>query len=149
MAHEKVNIRKAMDEIAQSERKLSETRKRHQCFCPHTKKGNLELVRTNDPNGLHICKMCQKKIGFRKIEEDELMKAIDVVDRVIDYIKITLDTEDDKDAALLEKLGKAQYRVCHMLPTYYRNARKSSSKRKKNRYSSEGGQSNWGKASIV
>ena len=115
-------IKKQMDAINKQERDLRNVREVMMCDCCHTRSGDLNIVpKQNRQNGelLYLCKECTKDLNLKKIEENEARSAIDIVDRMCDVIKISLDTSREDEAKMAKKLSKVQYRVRNDLLKLY------------------------------
>lgn len=104
---------------------------KNQCDCVHTRKGELEIrpsEKKRDSLLMYVCRLCEKDLCLNKIEEHDLDQAITIIDRAIDTIKMHLDMEKAKDAAIAERLAECQFRVRNQVKKAYMatlsNARK-------------------------
>lgn len=142
------NIRKEIEDVTKQERTLDKIKETLKCQCTHTKKGDFTLVRKSGEERKWICKQCQKIIAIERIDENELQKAIDIIDNAIDVIKLSTDTGRDDDAKVVEKVGKMQYRLRNEILPFYKAAvqkNKGGQRRDKEQSSNSG----WNKPNII
>lgn len=123
---------------------------KNQCDCVHTRKGELEIrpsEKKRDGLLLYVCRLCEKDLCLNKIEEADLDQAIAIVDRAIDTIKMHLDLDRPKDAAIAERMAECQFRVRNQLKKAYQATLKNGRKGGKGngRRSSEDRDSAWAK----
>lgn len=160
------NIKKRIKLIDEQELQLRKGKEKSRCECPHTDRGELDVV----PNGKgplqYKCKSCTKDINFKKIPENTevrdgnnnevrdvkvtvgLFDACDTIDNAIDTIKITLDLQNEKDKELLGELAVLQYRIRNQVTKLYGKAlKKNQTDRKKNR--SDYNDSSWSKPQMT
>lgn len=120
-----LNTKKTIDAITKQEHSLKALREQTKARCPHTKRGDLDIVPAHNrkPGDLtYLCRCCQKDLDLKKIPEDELRAACDTVDRAIDVIKISLNLESDEDRQILKRMSKVQFRVRNELVRAYGKA---------------------------
>ena len=92
---------------------------KNQCDCVHTRKGELEIrpsEKKRDGLLLYVCRLCEKDLCLNKIEESDLDQAIAIIDRAIDTIKMHLDLDKAKDAAIAERMAECQFRIRNQVP---------------------------------
>lgn len=122
---------------------------KNQCDCAHTRKGELEIrpsEKKRDGLLLYVCRLCKKDLCLNKIEEADLDQAIAIVDRAIDTIKMHLDLDKPKDAAIAERMAECQFRVRNQLKKAYQASLSNGRKGGRNgRRGSEDRDSAWAK----
>ncbi len=124
-------IKRQVDAIDKQMTKLAKMKKQLQAKCTHTVRGDLDIApdRNYKEGSLHfICRQCQKTLDLTRLQDEELEKACNTVDRAIDTIKIALDPNREDDYETLKKMARTQHRVRTMVKPYYdatlkRNAR--------------------------
>ena len=104
---------------------------KNQCDFVHTRKGELEIrpsEKKRDGLLLYVCRLCEKDLCLNEIEESDLEQAIAIIDRAIDTIKMHLDLDKAKDAAIAERMAECQFRIRNQVKKAYMatlsNARK-------------------------
>lgn len=125
-----LNIKKQAAAIRNQQDKLAKMADALKSKCTHTVRGDLDIVpdQSFKSGSLHfICRQCQKRLDLNKIQEDELKKACDVIDRAIDTIKITIDPNREDDFKILRKMARVQHRVRTIVVPYYNAALKKNS----------------------
>ena len=142
-----LNTKKQIDAINKQENSLKALREQAKARCPHTKRGDLDIVPAHNrkPGDLtYVCRCCQKDLDLKKISEQDLRDACDTIDRAIDVIKISLNLESDDDRQKLKRLSKVQFRVRNELVRSYGEALKGKNKgRRGNRGKGGNGGSAW------
>lgn len=146
-------IRKRTDAVIKNERNLFKVKEDLKAQCTHTIHGEPSFIPSNEPKveGLHkyICKQCQKVITITSIDEEELQKACDLIDRAIDIIKITASSSsanNEDDAEVMHKLAKMQYRIRNdLMPTYKAALKKSNNRANKHNNNNNNSESSWGR----
>jgi len=127
---------------------------KNQCDCVHTRKGELEIRPSEKKKAgelLYVCRLCKKDLCLNKIEEVDLDQAITIIDRAIDTIKMHLDLDKAKDAAIAERMAECQFRVRNQVKKAYMATLKNGGRKgtKGNgRHGSEERDSSWGKAVV-
>lgn len=146
------SIKKQMDAIDRQEKDLRNVREVIKSECSHTKNGDLDIVpKQNRQNGelKYICRKCKKELDLKKIDEDTLTNACDIIDRAIDVIKLSLDTNREDEEKILRKMAKTQYRVRNDIKKFYaaslKKNRNGSGKNNRNDTNSGGA---WNKPTI-
>lgn len=75
---------------------MSKLTEKAMCKCTHTEKWDIKLKpapRGEHESGLHlryICTICGKEVSIKNISDEKIDEAIDVIDQVIDQIKLGL-----------------------------------------------------------
>lgn len=142
------NIKKEVEDVSKQERVLDKIKETLKCQCTHKKKDDYTLVRKSGDDNKWICKQCQKVISIKKIEENELQKAIDVIDNVIDVIKLSADSSREDDEKIIDKMGKLQYRLRNeVLPFYKASIQKNTGGQRRDRSSQTS--SSWNKPNML
>ena len=59
----------------------------------------------------YICRLCGKKIDISRISDEDIERAIDVIDRQMDISKMALNLDIEKVGKMKKTLGKLQYKV--------------------------------------
>lgn len=113
------NIKKEVDQVTKQERELGLLRENLKCTCVHTKKGDLTLVRVPEDASKYRCKQCQKVIKISRLDDKEIQDAIDVLDRMVDTIKLSSDVNREDDAKMVKKLAKFQFRLRNEIMPFY------------------------------
>lgn len=144
------NIKKETELVDKQEKQLKAVREHLKAQCSHTKNGEPDIVPSSDrePGQLkYICRRCRKELNLRKIDDEEIRKAVNIIDNVIDTIKITLNLDREDEKKILKRLSKTQYRLRNEIIALYgaslKRNRSGSGKR-----SSVGNDSVWGKPQI-
>ncbi len=121
--------RKAIDKV---QRKLY-------CDCNHKDiNGQYALIPPQGPDApksrsgmpLYRCKMCKKLLDLSTVSEDELNKALEVLDRIADLAKMKLEFNSEEELKLFKTITKRQYQVGTLYPDLYTAIRKSGKKNK-------------------
>ena len=145
------DIQKKVDAVLKNERSLAKVKEEAKAQCTHTFHGEPAFVPSNAPkvNGQleYFCKLCHKSIIITNIQEDELQKACNLIDRAVDIIKITASAvNSDDDKKIIEKMAKLQYRVRNdLVPTYRASIKRNTKKDKRNNNNYE---SAWGRPQV-
>jgi hypothetical protein len=142
--------RKMLDSIHNEWKKNVE---KNMCDCLHTHKGDLNIVPSpKKKNGLLIytCRACTKELHLNVIDEADQDQALNIVDRMCDIIKMSLDQEKPKDQKIAEKISETQFRVRNQLKSYYAAAlqKNGSGGRNKKNNNRRDQDSTWEKATI-
>lgn len=155
-----LNIKKQVEEATRKKREFEKFQEELKSRCSHTNKGELTITKVDpgkakaegfsdaDANKIYMCKQCHKYINISALNENDIKHACDVIDRVIDTIKMTADPSREDDSELIKKLGKIQYRVRNDIPNYYKAASKKNGKGRK-RNNSNDNNSVWGRPTTV
>ena len=126
------SIKKEVEQVSKQEKDLTKLRESLKSQCFHTKKnGEVDLVRIKTEPGeppKYICRQCQKTISIIRRDEDEIQHAVDVIDSVIDTIKISSDPTREDDEKTVSRLAKIQYRLRNELIGYYQAALKKNNR---------------------
>lgn len=125
------NIKKEVDQVSKQERDLTKLRESLKSACTHTKKGELTLVKSNrggqEGSANYICKQCQKDIVISRLSEAQIDESIDILDRMIDTIKISADPNRDDDEKMIKQMAKIQYRLRNEVRAFYNASLKKNS----------------------
>ena len=146
MSKRRMNYRKTQAKIENQIKGLDKQSEKIKCLCPHRKDGQATLVRkkTNNPNeSIWICYQCKKEVDFKRIDEDKLKEAIDIIDRTIDVIKFNCKENNENDIKLHDKLSKTQYRIRNMIERSYKVSLNESNRRENNRSRHSGQAARW------
>lgn len=134
-------IKDRMAEIQKRRASLNVAEEENLCRCNHKSHNGTDLTR-NGQTGEYICRKCHKPIDFKKKPSDQqLQEALDLVDTVCDYIKISLDSNNEKDNEMLKKIAKYQFRTRNMIMQVWKAVGKKASKRSNRNNNDE--QSSW------
>ena len=145
------NIKKQVDAIDQQENSLKIIREKMKTSCCHNDKhGDPNVVpKKNSKQGdlKYLCKECRKDLCFKKIEENDMNAAIELLDRACDIIKLSLDLTREKDQAIHKKISKVQFILRNEIMKYYAAVIKKNKKdNKQKRNNNE--RSMWGNPTI-
>lgn len=148
-----VNIKKQVEAIDKQDQSLKVMREQMKSRCPHTdKNGDLDIMpKQNRQSGelTYICKRCKKELDLKKIAEQDLQNACNLIDRACDVIKLSLDTQRDGDQEILKRVGKVQYRVRNeIMKLYGASLKKNKNGGRGNRRNNNNENSAWGNPMI-
>lgn len=160
------DIKKRRKLIDDQELQLRKGKEKNKCECLHTRHGELNVVPSKNKRPDHleyICNDCRKEIVFNKIPErtvvtDEhgnvlnnvkvtigLVDACNAIDAAVDTIKITLDTQNDKDKKIGEELALYQYRTRNQISQLYGKALQKQGGNRGNKKQNNYNESSWNK----
>ena len=149
---EVMNIKKRLGEVEKQERSCSKYREELMAKCTHTNKsGHLTITSIHGGNGKELvyrCKQCRKIISIKKITEEELKNAIEILDIAADIIKISADASREEDQEIIKRTAKTQYRLRNEFEGYY-NAAVKRGNRGAQRGRKEDSQQLWGRPSTI
>lgn len=144
-----MDVKKKMEELDKIKKRVATEEEKLKCQCFHTAKGDLDITKDKSaPQGQlrYICRRCRKPLNFNKIREEKyiieqkdvgkavhsgmitLLQGIEVVDKSIDVVKITLDPSREDDKRWGQKFAKLQFRLRTEVDPMYKQAIKRNNK---------------------
>ena len=146
------NMKKQVESLNTHEQKLKVLREQMKSKCPHTdKNGDLDIVpKQNRQNGelLYICKRCGKELNLKKINEEELRAACELIDRACDVVKLSLDLQREGDQEILKRIGKTQYRARNEIVKLYGASLKKNKNGGRGKHNGNNENSMWSNPSV-
>ena len=133
--------------LRDNEKAMDRVRLENQCFCIHKDaNGSFALIPPQGKNGprnphtgapYYTCRLCHKKIDISRISEEEILKAIDTIDRQMDISKMQIDIENEKDRKMKRTLGKIQFKNITTVKDVHTLSVRGGNKKKKRRNSDD------------
>lgn len=138
----KLKARARAQEINNRRKKLDVAEEENVCMCSHKEKGQPNFAK-GQRQGEWVCRNCHKpiKVSFKPTEE-EIDKAIALLDNMCDIVKLTLDEKNEADQDILKKVAKFQFRTRNFIKKVYLASLKKNQK-KGNNNSNGGASSSW------
>jgi len=141
---QKMNIKKTSRRIKNQQHELSKQSEKIKCACNHKKDGQATLVRKKGGSPYEwICYQCEKVVNLKKIDEDDLQNAIDLIDTALDVAKFSCRENNAADNNFQGKLAKTQYRVRNVVAPVYKAALNENQKKSSKHSNRMGGNVNW------
>lgn len=129
-----LNIEKTRRKSDGMSKEIDKRKEKLKCVCPHTNH-NIPTLYPQEGSGdkgvSHSCYQCAKEINLRRIPKEKRSEAIDIIDSMIDVIKLNLVLDRPKDKKLLEKVGKLQFGARNIINQYYELTQNSYTNKKK------------------
>lgn len=147
-----MSARKKSEHLLQNRMMTDRAIEENKCTCTHTVKGDMKLKpskKYNQGSGqlIYICTECQKEVRIRNISDEEIDKAIDTLDDMIDIIKLSADMTKEGDAKIVKKLAKVQFRLRNEIKDLYKAAKSKNGGGKKKKNKGGNSDSEWEKPS--
>lgn len=140
----KINYKKTTQRIKKQKKTLDKQSEKVKCACGHKRDGQATLVRKKGGQPTDwLCYQCEKNVNLKRITDEEMDEAIDVLDRAIDVIKFSCRENVAADTQFQAKLAKTQYRVRNVVKQAYKACLNENSRRER-RSSNNGGGVKWG-----
>ena len=134
------SIKNDIDDIAQIKKGTLKEEKKLQCKCSHCdtngnpavfKHPNATSPVTNNP--LFVCRICKKYLDIYEVSQEEFDRAVDIIDRSADVVKIRLNPSTrstEEDQKLYRSVYKMQYFVTGKFVDLVKAARTRNTKKK-------------------